>query len=287
MSAPFTLGIKRLIAAGAEYAKYGLYDSDGLICGQAGVLATSADSGFGRWYAIKKLDLGIPEYARITQTGDDIAQGSMLFPSADPVTLAIQTGVLDQDVEVGLDTSKLETIDNYYMQSIAPQISDLPLAMLLVGVKMKSKTSNQSGYLNYLFTECQIAQGGPDAIAERTFENYDYTGFANPVDKNPWQVALSLATHGTLFNVGVKWTSKNPVNIHNFKAPASLNPSFTVDDTPAAESGKAMKIWKNVAGVVTPLVYTTDFAVVASTKTVTLVGTPVLDTHYFVLYEHL
>lgn len=290
MATPFTNAFKRLIAGGVKYGRYGVYDTSGLICGSAGTLANGSGSGFGRWYGVKSVDLSIPDPERQTQTGDDKVQGSLFFESADPVTLAIQMGVWDQDVEVGLLGTKIETIDNLYSSLIAPSLDDTPLLMLLFGVTAKSKATGSSGrtkgYLNWLFTECQLRSGGPDGIKERTFENYDYSGFANPVTTNPWGTALSVATNGSLYGVGVPLVTANPLNIHNFIGDGSTT-TVTLDETPAAASANDIKIWKNVSGTVTKLTYTTDYTVNTSTKVVTLVAAPAAGAHLFIMYEHL
>lgn len=281
----------RYLAGGTKRTEAGFYDTNGFMCGAAGVLANGADSPMMRLWAIKNIDVTIPERVRETQTGDDEVQGSLYFGPTDPVVLNIQTGLSDLDVEAAMQDINVYNDTQKKLIVLNPNVDSFPLAcMLTMGIAKKKVFGEAAvkGYEVNVFNSGEFVILGRDALAERTLGNYDLTMTCDQTSTFPWGEAMSIANHGTLGGAGGKWPSENKLTMHAFRGDGT-DVTLTLAETPAGDdtSGR-IKVYKetsaHVRSVLTP---TSGYTVVTSTKVLTFAVAPAAGDHIIVLYEYV
>lgn len=282
------------IAGGIVQAEYGLYDTEGLMCGKAGVLANGEDSGMGRWLGMKSVDASVPEVERATQTGDDQRQGTITFQPTDATTLAIQMGVTTPEDEAALNNVAVYDDGQFSILPFDPYLEDLPVACLSILSTAKKRVPGQranKGYEVNIFNYGEISAQGYDGITEREMRNYDFFMSLDQVYTWLWGSPMSQANEGTVAASGGRFTSNRLVSFHAIRGDAS-ELSVTLDFVPiGAESvSGVVKVWKTAAadGVVTVLTPTTDYTLNASTGALALTaaGAGAEGDHFVVRYKH-
>jgi len=285
---------KQYIAGGVKSTGVGFYDDDGFMCGAAGALAEGEDSGLLPIIAVKNIEFTVPEPDRQTQTGDDTTQGSLTFASTDSVTLGIQAGIADMDVEAALMNVKAVSVDGMYAVTINPDVEELALFCMLTSGTAKKRAfgAPQKGFEVYVINQAEAFVTGADGIAERTLRNYDYVATADQTGQFPWGEAMSGATDGALRGAGRKYISKYPVWMHAFRPDGSVS-EVTLDKTPAGDhTTDYVQVWSiDIAtGVATKMTPGTDFEVDTTTPkivfgTVAVPAAPSAGAHIVIQYR--
>jgi hypothetical protein len=87
--------------------------------------------------------------------------------------------------------------------------------------------------------------------------------------------------NGTTSDAILQFASPYPVCSQVFKSNAATL-GIVLDQTPAANSATAVRVWRNG----TALTFTTDFTVTVATKTVTLVAPGTAGDRFEIVYQH-
>lgn len=283
---------KKFIAGGILRAELGFYDSAGFMCGAAGALANGEDSGMLRWRGMKSVDATFPEETRVTQTGDDQKQGTLTFPSTDPLAIAIQMGVNDMDTEALLMNVNVYDDGQFEHVPIDPFIEEYPLACLWVQSTAKRREIGQrasKGIVNHVFIQGEPSVRGFDGLTERELQNYDYFMSLDQVSVYPWGAIIADANEGTEAMSADKFVSDKLVTLHAFRGDGSTD-TVTLDFTPAGTHttpAGVFAVWSTnpTTGAVTELDPTTGFTVAGNV--VTFVAPPAAGHHVVIRYKIL
>lgn len=279
MSSPFN----KMIAGGIELCLIGFYDEDGIFAGAAGKLADGEDSGMARWEGIQQFEMTIPEPVRQTQTGDGRVQGTMVYAPTDPMSLGIQAGLTDFDLEAVMQDIAVEDIDGLDVLAIHPDIVDWKPAALISHAPAKKKVvgaNEQEAQIVHIINHAEIAVGN-GAMNERTVVNFAYSATCAQTYRYPWGHPYTDAASKVLRGAGGKFTTKSNVVMHAFQGDGVAT-GFDVDWTPVGDHSVA-GAWSAYqynpsTGEWAQLTAGTDFEVAGKTFTHVATATPTAPT---------
>jgi hypothetical protein len=277
---------KNYTAAGLYSAFYGFLDSAGYFNGAtATTLANGADSGAVYVDGIDAFELN-PQAPRIvTVPGNNGAISTYLFPADSNPQGSLTVGTFNSNLYALPQSNKVyaEGADWEFV-TIQPAVWDFRNIAIVVNTQAQSRDSGTvglAGYMVEIYPRCQLIPSGGSARQNAQASNFTHSVIANQFDTYPWGKALSNTNEGTTGAVGIRFYSPYPVTMHAFKSDASAT-TFTTDYTPAAANADKFGIWK--AGV--KFAYTTNFTLVAATKTITLAAAGTAGDKHICLYQY-
>lgn len=262
-----TTAIKSWVVGGTGGGSYiGFHDIDGRFVGGAKSLAEGEYSEMTRWYAVKQADITTPQRERQTQTGDDVYQGHLMFPSTDPVEIAIQIGVQQQARKADVLGIKEVDDDQLSYTLINPEIEDLPPACLLIHSPAKERVFGQrsrDGWVINMIHRCEISDRG-SSISERTMRDYDFFATCDQTYVHPWGVAMTKDQEGAIGGAGIEAGDTYRIMLGAFRTDGTVSALDLTKRIRGDHTTNAMKVWSEVisTGVVTELEAGTDFEIV-------------------------
>ena len=271
---------------GSQHCWFGVLDSLSYLMGTTGTIANGSDAGMGRLNGVNTVGLTIPEARNIVYEGDNGTKGSQLISPSTMPEGEIVTSIADLTFQTQAQSLTTRTLGDTVSQMLGPRCPTYKTLALIVnspGLDQTAGNVGQSGWHTYIFWKTQIQprsgtieNGSPSAFSHKTVATYADTAW--------WGEAFpSSSGWGTLSGLilDLGWGSA-PWTGHTFISNAATL-TFTLDETPTAANGNALMIWKN--GVL--LTYTTDYTVVPSTKTVTLVAAGTAGDKFECLYRYV
>jgi hypothetical protein len=145
----------------------------------------------------KALTLNIPDWQRLTATGDDRVLAQFVLPAQEGVTGELRVGAFDMTAEALVSGINVKTVGEMKALPFATEQADLPDMWLLAWREAKSVVSGDAGRGHY---EWVLLRAKLTPLAgewgERATEERRYMVTAQVVSKWPWGEALVLGTDG-------------------------------------------------------------------------------------------
>lgn len=214
------------IAAGFDRIFYGVVNSSGYVIGRNTTGATAGDisgQGLARLEGARTLPVGVPEDEIVTVTGDNEPKASFKFPSADLPSGIMELAVHDLDFEALVQGTRVESVGDVSIGTLAPSGATNPDICLLLMRKAKKSGSGVRGVSAWeilFIPRCNITPLGAE-IGERQFNPYRYSINVSKSDRMPWGATFTTGLHGTTDAALVPVESDNPVMLHTHIGNAS------------------------------------------------------------------
>jgi hypothetical protein len=248
-------------------------------------LANGADSGSTWLRGIKTIEIAQEAWRPINQTGDNANfRVSDLLPPESSPSGPMTIATFDMDFAAKAQGTALYTSGDWEMFFGSPSNAVLKPFSLIVNARAKSDdagSKGQAGYAVYWWFNLQAApRPTAGGMAEGTHLATTYDLNANAVDQIPTGESLVLGTHFVCNAYYAAFFSPYPITMHTLVGDGVAT-GMTLDYTPAAEDALKVPAW--LEGV--KETYTTDYAVTASTKAVTIVVPPPAGERWVTLYQ--
>ncbi len=145
----------------------------------------------------KSLTLNIPDWQRLTATGDDRVLAQFVLPAQEGVTGELRVGALDMTAEALVSGINVKTVGESKVLPMATEQADLPDMWLLAWREAKSVVSGDSGrgHYEWVLMRAKLTPLGGE-WGERATEERRYMVTAQVTSKWPWGEALVFATDG-------------------------------------------------------------------------------------------
>lgn len=277
---------KNYTSAGLYNAWFGFLDDAGYFNGSSATsLANGSDSGMIEIDGIDSAEIN-PQAPRIvTATGNDGAIGTFIFPPDSNPQGQLTLGAFNSNLYALPQSNKVyaEGAD-WEFTMIQPSVFNMKNCCVVLNSQAQSRDSGTvglAGYMVEIYPRCQLIPSGGSGLRNAQASNFTHSIIANRFDAYPWGTALSASNEGTTGAVGFRFYSPYPVTMHAYKSDNSTV-TFTVDKTPAAANADKFGMWRTAV----KQVYTTNFTLVAATKTITLVAAGAAGVKNVALYQY-
>lgn len=279
------MAFNSMIAAGTQFAQYGLIDTNGFLQGTSGAVAQgAAGEGMGRLLGIKTANPGPVEPENTNITGDDTVLGAIEFPPNEVPSFIIENAVFDLIIQAALQSTSVETLGDIKLSVLQPNDADYPDTTWIVQGKAKIQDAGregQKGWMGYIVPLASAVPLGREAFAERAAASDRYRITAQIAGKKPWGVTIVTGDLGTDGSPLIKYTSPNPLSMHTFIGDGSTSIYGPLDFTPVSQA--KVHIYEGNGQLLTA---GTDFTVNTTTKMITRVaGALAAGRFWEVLYE--
>jgi len=276
---------KSYIAAGVQYAQYGIYNSTGIHLGGAATLAQgAAGNGMKQLKGIKRANPGPVEPESVPVSGDDGPLGAIDFPPGEVPEWITESGIFDLDIQAALQTTSVQQLGDVQLGAIQPNNPVYPDTAWIYQSKSKKKDSGSDGFKAWSGIIVPIATAVPlgrEEMAERTAAVDRYKITAQVASKQAWGVTIASGDLGTDGAPLIPFSAENPVTMHVFEGDGAISEFGPLDYTPVSV-GKIV-IFEGNGQLLTP---TTDYTVDTATKLITRVaGAMAAGTRWQVFYE--
>lgn len=229
--------ITQYISAGFQRLDFHRLDSNGLPAGVTGVITPGATgAAAGRILAAKTMNVNIPAADAQPVTGDNILQGTFIFPSAAARSFDVEFAAddfLDREAFQGIKNRNIGNL-SFAGRDVAPFA--LNNISLIAVSNASSKMSGSSGlgmYAGIFANRAQMILRGRNSFAERAAAAYLGTVVLNLQDAYPWGETFQAGVEGYTQSYVEDWTHAYPVTVHRWKQTGALT-TFLLGETPAS-----------------------------------------------------
>lgn len=231
--------VTQYISAGFSRLDFHRLDTNGLPAGTTGTITAGANgAAAGRILAAKTMNINIPAADGVPVTGDDVLQGTFIFPS-----IAARSFEIDFAADDFLDRQAFQGIKARNIGNLSFAGRDInPFALknlMLIGVSnASSKMTGSSGlgmYAGVFATRAQMTIRGRNSFAERAAAAYLGTVVLNLQDGYPWGETFQVGVEGYTQSFIEDWTHAYPVTVHRWQQTSGLT-KFFLGETPASTS---------------------------------------------------
>lgn len=229
--------VTQYISAGFQRLDFHRLDTNGLPAGVTGTITAGATgAAAGRILAAKTMNINIPAADGVPVSGDNILQGTFIFPSIAARSFEIDFAAddfLDRQAFQGIKTRNIGNL-SFAGRDIAPFALN---NLMLIGVSnASSKMSGSSGlgmYAGVFATRAQMTIRGRNSFAERAAAAYLGTVVLNLQDSYPWGETFQVANEGYTQSFIEDWTHAYPVTVHRWQQTSGIT-KFFLGETPAS-----------------------------------------------------
>ncbi len=272
------------VSAGYWYVRSGAYP-----CGTTGTIANGASAGGGRMKGVKAVAVTEPQPEIVIPTGDNGGLGPFTLQSNAATTGTMTLAGGNQTLIAKSNGLKVTSVGGWDILGFGPDcytFSQMEFLFNSPAKSLESATLNEAGWVNTFLSNVENFATTMPSITERAVMDWLNNLTLSSTSYLPWGTALVAATNGSSTFKGFQVTSAQPLAMHTYVSDGTATTSaFTLDLTPYAASGASVVIWKN--GASTPMAYTTDYTVNATTKAVSLVAAGSAGDKFVVLYEYV
>lgn len=236
--------------------------------GKLKTMVNGDDSAMGRLSGAANAAITVPDLPDVNLGGTGGVGGAVKGRVTAIPTSVLTADVLDQIFQAAISNAitVAEGPDDIQVDSLVGKILD---PMLIVinspGASREAGTFGQRGYnvteLLYGFIQDKDAE----AIGRGVEGSYAANVSWQHIDRLPYGEQILEAKFGycQAWRIPTYW-SEFPVTYHAYQGD-DTDASIVFDVTPASEDGEAVQVWNDT----TKLAYSTDYQVVAATKTLT------------------
>lgn len=231
--------VTQYISAGFQRLDFHRLDTGGLPAGITGTVTPGAvGSAAGRILAAKTMNINIPAADSVPVTGDNILQGTFMFPSIAARGFDVEFAAddfLDREAYQGIKSRNIGNL-SFAGRDVTPFALN---NLMIIGVSNASSKMSGSGglgmYAGVFATRAQMTIRGRNTFAERAAASYLGTVVLNPQDSYPWGETFQVVTEGYTHSFVEDWTHAYPVTVHRWKQTSGLT-KFYLGEIPASTS---------------------------------------------------
>lgn len=233
--------VLRYIAAGFQRFDFHQTDSRGLPAGPTGVVVAGATGvAAGRITAAKTMNINIPAATAEPVTGDNVLQGSFMFPDVAPRLFDFEFAEDDFADRRAFQNILARNIGNvtFAGRDVAPFVLN---NIMFIGLSnAKAQASGIKGlplYAGVFSTRAEMSVRGRSTFAERAAASYLASINLNGMDSYPWGETFQVGTghEGYTQSFIEDWTFKYPPSIHRWTQSSGVT-VFNLGETPASTS---------------------------------------------------
>lgn len=282
-----TTGIKLYTPGAVERVHYARLNADsGVVAGETGTIAAGSDESMLTHKAFATFTDTPATATPVPIPGDAGNLGDMFVRALESSTGTIAFNAIDNTFQGIAEDLSVLTEGDYEVVGIDDLKTVLnPLGMIINShaTSLETASLNEQGWeVREIFkTTCEKTDdslSGTDFAPQAQSYNMIHSNITNTMDG----VTITDGDYNRTSLRGRRYWAENPVLRHTLIGNAVVTTTVLLE-TPAAEDGAKVRVW--IDGVAK--VYTTDFTVVASTKTLTYVVAPSADAEVVISYEYL
>lgn len=251
--------------------------------GTTGTIANGASAGMARYKAVQELSITDPQSAIAYVLGDNGVATSFMQQPQELPSGDLKLGFFDQTAAAKMNGLKVVTTGQWDRSGFAPQCYNFSDVCFIANSPANAEESSnadegcwQVAILNKVTMQAMMIA----AMTSNTPASWTNKANVKRSTKMLWGESYVAATHGSTAFAGEVFISPAPVAEHTYIGDNSTLVT-TLNETPYAASGDAVKVWKD--GVL--LTYTTDYSVNTTTKVVTFVAAPGTGAVVVILYQ--
>lgn len=282
-----TTGVKNYAIGAVEAVHYARLDADTNIPqGQTGTIAAGSDESMLTYKGFATFTDTPATAEAVPIQGDAGNIGNMFTRALDSSTGVLAFNTADNTFKATAEDLSLYTDGDYEVVGVDDKKTVLnPLAIIINAhaTSMEDASLDEQGWviLEILKTTAEKTDSGlsgTDFNAQAQQYNLIFDSITNDMSGR----TITDGNYGRTELRGREYWSENPVQRHTLIGNAVVT-TTVLEKTPAAEDGAKVRV--TIDGVAK--VYTTDYTVVASTKTLTYVAAPGADEEVVIDYEYL
>lgn len=224
------------IGAGFDRIEWGLVNTSGLVYGTTLVGPTAgaiAGQPMLRLRGARTLPVQIPEPERVPVTGDNEILASFQFPGGELPAGILELAVNDMDFNAIAQGTKVRTLGDYALGSLAPNGNVYPticLSLMRQTSKQDSGETGLPGWEGKWIPRCTITPLDAETT-ERAFSPYRYAININPSDRSMLGYTFTEGIDGVTSMAMMDFEGDYPPHQDNWKGDASRT-AFTLNYTP-------------------------------------------------------
>lgn len=234
---PSLANVTKYISAGFQRLDFHRLDTNGLPAGVTGTITAGATgAAAGRILAAKTMNINIPAADAVPVTGDNVLQGSFIFPNASPRSFDVEFAADDFLAREAFQGIKTRNIGNLSFAGRDVNPFTLNNLMILGVSNASAKNTGVSGlgmYAGIFANRAQMTVRGRNSFAERAAASYLGTVVLNLQDSYPWGETFQTGNEGYTQSYVEDWTHAYPVTVHRWRQTGALT-TFYLGETPAS-----------------------------------------------------
>jgi len=231
--------VKRYISAGFARLDFHQLDSFGLPAGVTGTVTPGAvGCPAGRINAVTNGPFTTPAAVGVPIPGDNVLQGTFMFPNDQPRTFPVQFSEDDFSDRQAMQGIIARDIGNFSFAGRDTQPFVLNNMMFIAVSNAKARTAGVAGLGMYGGVFCNRAQmvaQGRTAFANRAAGLFEGTITLNAFDSYPWGETFKTSVEGYQQSFIEDWTLAYPVTCHRWTQSSGVT-KFFLGEVPASTS---------------------------------------------------
>jgi hypothetical protein len=280
-----TTNIKKYAVGATEKVHYARRSASGIPEGLTGTIAAGSDESMSTYK-------GFAEYTDTPATAEDTPIegdagniGTMFSRSLDNPTGTMTFNALDHDFQATAENLTIYVDGDYDKMPIDDSCTVLnPLCMMINNhaTSLEAASLSEKGWeVVEIFKTTAEKTDDSTSGTEFTAQPQGYNLIKENVSVDLNGLAISNTNYGRTSLRGHRYWSENPRQRHTLIGDAIVT-TVVLAETPVAENGDKVVVF--IDGV--KKAYTTDYTVVAATKTVTFVAAPSSNAEVVIVYEY-
>jgi hypothetical protein len=273
------------ITAGLDRIEGHVLDSNGIIGGTTGTVATGAagSSGFRILGAKEAANIGAPAPEITPVTGDDAYLGGFIFPSGNARQFLLTAAVIDLQVGQYFGAGNSQNVGN----SSLGFLDVLPFSLINVALitvsQSKSQASGNVGtgiWSGFILPKVQAFPLGRETQSERAAVASRWQFVISISDRLPWGETFTTGVHGIQQANYVQWSSNNRKTFHRFNGDGGTTVFGPLKYVPASSSLLDVVVYKDNYR------QTSGITINTTTKQLTFTPAPGNNSVIAVYYDH-
>ena len=271
------MSFQNFIAAGVDQVYWGTVDTDGNLLGSALAAPAAGDtagSGMARLRGVTGVDGGLDEPEVVDVPGDNGSMGTFLFAPDGQPSFTVENSVFNMALKALTTGTNVYTpvVGGPTLAAVQPAPMVLPDTCWVLQGPAKKKggaLEGKSGWMGYIVNVATTYPMARNGFTQRAAASERYRLECQPAPRTPFGMVFGEATIGADTLSLLEFASDHPMCMHRWTG-NNTQVAFILDNIPAAASAAAVQVWVNG----TLQVYTTNYAVNISTRTITFVTAP-------------
>lgn len=269
---PSLINVQRYISAGFQRLDFHQLDSSGLPAGVTGsVTAGATGAPAGRITAVQTMNINVPAAVGVPVTGDNILQGTFMFPNDSPRTFDIafaEDDFADRQAFQGIIPRNIGNF-SFSGRDIAPFALNNTMLIAVSNASAQAQGIKGLGmYAGIFATRAQITVRGRNTFAQRGAADFVGNVNLNAMDSYPWGQTFQVANEGYTSSFIEDWTLAYPVTLHRWTQSGALT-TFNLGEKPASSSLSDVLVYTIDTNGIPTGPYTSGVTIDTVAKTIT------------------
>lgn len=258
----------------------GIVDTDGFVVGGLEAAEAGEVGALQRLFGALSLPIQIADAEQLIIGGDDGVIASEAYEPESLPSGELQLSVVTPEFEAIVQGTLVEALGTEIeVATLQPLGIDFQDMAFVAHARAKTVPGGARRWITYFVPLSTVLPKGSE-LATRAFNPFTYSLSLSKSGKKPWGADFTNVLNGTLGGAILYAIAPNPIMITPFLGDG-VEADYVLPFTPAADSADAVRVWHEG----TALVFTTNFTVDTSTKTVTFVTPASVNGRGAVMYQ--